>query len=66
MTDYVKKVDLLLAIAELPNEVSKKDILKMIYEMPIAYIPTTYTKGWVEKAGSDDAALYDTRPSARI
>lgn len=32
--EYINKVDLLLSVAALPNEVSKKDILATIYDMP--------------------------------
>ena len=32
MTEYIDKIGLLLDIAELPNDVSKKDVLKKIYE----------------------------------
>ena len=36
MTDYINKVDLLLDIADLPNNASKKDILKVVYEQPVS------------------------------
>ena len=32
--DYINKDDLLLALAELPQEASKKEILAVIYDMP--------------------------------
>ena len=34
MTDYISKTDLLLALAELPQEASKKEMLAVIYDMP--------------------------------
>ena len=32
MTEYIDKIGLLLDIAELPNDASKKDVLRKIYE----------------------------------
>ena len=37
--DYINKVDLLLALAELPQEASKREVLGVIYDMPTRRIP---------------------------
>lgn len=34
MTDYISKTDLLLSLAELPQEASKREVLAVIYDMP--------------------------------
>ena len=34
MTDYISKTDLLLKLAELPQEASKREVLAVIYDMP--------------------------------
>ena len=34
MTDLISKTDLLLKLAELPQEASKRDILRIVYDMP--------------------------------
>ena len=39
MTDYISKTDLLLALAELPQEASKREVLSVIYDMPTRRIP---------------------------
>ena len=33
MTDYISKTDLLLALAELPQEASKREVLAVVYNM---------------------------------
>lgn len=35
MTDYISKTDLLLALGELPQEASKREVLGVIYDMPV-------------------------------
>ena len=40
MTDYINKVDLLLALADLPNEAGKLEALRVVYDMPTR---TNYT-----------------------
>ena len=32
---YINKVDLLLKLAELPQEASKREVLGVIYDMPV-------------------------------
>ena len=34
--DYINKIDLLLALAMLPNDASKREILRVVYDMPVA------------------------------
>ena len=34
MTDYISKTDLLLALGELPQEASKREVLEVVYDMP--------------------------------
>ena len=46
MADYINRVDLLLLLAELPNEVSKREVLQMVYDFPEAKIkisPAAYS-----------------------
>ena len=38
MTDYINKVDLLLALADLPNEAGKREVLRVVYDMPVEYL----------------------------
>ena len=33
--EYINKIDLLLKLAELPQEASKREILSVIYDMPV-------------------------------
>ena len=54
MTDCINKVDLLLALAELPNEASKKDILRMIYDFPTEAV---YTVDDIDRWGGDLASF---------
>lgn len=43
MADYINKVDLLLTIAELPNNASKKDILRVVYDAKVLQISISAT-----------------------
>ena len=43
MADYINKVDLLLTIAELPNNASKKDILRVVYDAEVLQISLSAT-----------------------
>ena len=36
--DYINKADLLLALAELPNDASKREMLQVVYDMPVEYL----------------------------
>ena len=40
MTDLISKTDLLLALAELPQEASKREVLSVIYDMPTRMLYT--------------------------
>ena len=35
MTDLISKIDLLLKLAELPQDASKREVLSVIYDMPV-------------------------------
>ena len=57
MTDYISKTDLLLALAELPQDASKREVLSVIYDMPTVTPPVVWkpipSTGGVYWAGSD-------------
>ena len=36
--DYINKADLLLALAELPIDDSKREMLQVVYDMPAEYL----------------------------
>ena len=50
MTDYISKTDLLLALAELPQEASKREMLKAVYEMKTVLPDTVYKERpeWID------------------
>ena len=61
MTDYMNKIDLLLAMAELPNDATKKDILKMVYDFPAKNLVSYGIGSYVEEV-SEPIARHLNQP----
>lgn len=65
MTDYISKTDLLLALAELPQNASKREVLGVIYDMPTTELglKTAYRMVWAEEMMNLYRAWRDDRGS---